>query len=118
MKVFALLELLKGSAEMLLVWLLAGSTCACYLNGLLKASIFFRTQERGLRSGRQIVLGRIFAEWGEPSSSQQEQGKSQMALHLNEPTTMDSTVAHADGWSFFGPVVITGHLSRPVANPL
>ena len=85
----------------------AGSTCAHHLRGLPEPPVFFRPKDRGLR---QITLGRILTERCEPHSSQDEQGKSQMALHLNEPTTMDSTVAHADGQSFLGPVVITAHL--------
>ena len=85
----------------------AGSTCAHHLPGLPEPPVFFRPKDRGLR---QITLGRILTERCEPHSSQDEQGKSQMALHLNEPTTMDSTVAHADGQSFLGPVVITAHL--------
>ena len=32
-----------------------------------------------------------------------------MALHLNEPTTMASTVAQMVDWSLIGPVVITAH---------
>ena len=75
------------------------------------ASPFLRLQERMLRRGRQITLGCILTKRCEPTSSQKEQGKSQMALHLNEPTTMASTLAHADGWSFLGSVVITAHLS-------
>ena len=93
----------------------AGSTCAHRLRGLPQPPVFFRPKERGLR---KITLGRILTERCEPDSSQQEQGKSQMALHLNEPTTMASTVAHADGWSFLGLVVITAHLSRPVLKTL
>ena len=62
------------------------------VRGLPLPPVFFRPKERGLR---QIALGRILTERCEPGSSQQEQGKSQMALHLNEPTTMASTVAHA-----------------------
>ena len=85
----------------------AGSTCAHHLRGLPEPPVFFIPKDRGLR---QITLGRILTERCEPHSSQDEQGKSQMALHLNEPTTMDSTVAHADGQSFLGPVVITAHL--------
>ena len=92
----------------------AGSTCAHRLRGLPQPPVFFRPKERGLR---KITLGRILTERCEPDSSQQEQGKSQMALHLNEPTTMVSTVPHTDGWSFLELVVITAHLSQPVANP-
>ena len=65
----------------------AYSTCAHRLRGLPKPPVFFRLQERGLSSGRQITLGRILTKRCEPNSSQQEQGKSQVALHLNEPTT-------------------------------
>ena len=93
----------------------AGSRCAQRLRGLPEPPVFFRPQDRGLR---EITLSRILTERCEPDSSQQEQGKSQMAPHLNEPTTVASTVAHADGQSFLGPVVITAHLSRPVAKPL
>ena len=85
----------------------ASSTCTHRLRGLPLPPVFFRPQDRGLR---HITLGRILTKRCKPNSSQQEQGKSQMALHLNEPTTMDSTVAHADGRSFLGPVVITAHL--------
>ena len=82
--------------------------------GLLQTPVFFRLQEGGLRHGRQIPLGRILTKRCKPDGSQQEQGKSQMALHLNEPTTMVSTVAHADGQGFLGLVVITAHLAHPL----
>ena len=70
---------------------------------------FFRPQGGRLRRGRQITLGRILTERCEANSCQQKQGKSEVTLHLNEPT-MVPTVAHADGRSFLGPVVITAHL--------
>ena len=85
-----------------------------HVRGLPQPPVFFRPKKRGLR---QISLGRILTKRCEPNSSQQEQGKSQMALHLSEPTTMASTVAHPDGQSFLEPVVITGYLNHPVANP-
>ncbi len=93
----------------------ASSTCTHRLRGLPLPPVFFRPQDRGLR---HITLGRILTKRCKPNSSQQEQGKSQMAPHLNEPTTVASTVAHADDRSFLGPVVITAHASRPIAKPV
>ena len=88
----------------------AGSRCTQRLNGLPKPPDCFRPQGGRLRRGRQITLGRILTERCKANSCQQKQGKSEVTLHLNKPTTMVPTVAHADGRSFLGPVVITAHL--------